>query len=111
MNDYKRRFVEVYEIIKHLPKEEFDKIPNDVLELIRKNKNSNYTWQYDDKKLKDKNIHKDTVAILSYINTEFILENKKKMLMQSIHYCNEMKNEELKREKFSPENIFNFSRK
>ena len=51
-------------------------------------------------------INNRTVAILSYINTEFILEGKQKMLMQNIHYYNEMKSEQLKREKFNPEAIF-----
>lgn len=112
MIDYKRRFVEVDEILKYLPKKDFDKIPNDLLKLIRENKDSSYMWKYDNnKQLKDQNIHKDTIAILSYINTEFILENKQKMLMKAIHYSNEMKNEKLKREKFNPENIFKFSKK
>lgn len=107
MIDYKKRFVEVDEIIKYLPNEVFNKIPNDVLCLIRKNRDSTYIWKYDNgKKLEEQNIHKDTVAILSYINTEFILEGKQKILMQNIHYYNEMKSEKLKREKFNPENIF-----
>lgn len=107
MIDYKKRFVEVDEIVKYLPKKEFSKIPSDLIDLIGKNKDSKYIWKYDsNKKLEEQNIHKDTVAILSYINTEFILEGKQKMLMQNIHYYNEMKSEQLKREKFNPEAIF-----
>lgn len=106
MIDYKRRFVEVDEILKYLPKKDFEKIPNELIRLIRNNKDSNYTWRYDNnKQLIEQNIHKDTIAILSYINTEYILENKQKMLMKAIHDCNEMKNEKSKRKKFSPENI------
>ena len=82
MIDYKKRFVEVDEIIKNMPKEDFDKIPNDLISIIRKNKDSNYVWKYDkSKKLADQNLSKDTIAILAYINTEFILENKQRMLM------------------------------
>jgi len=112
MIDYKKRLVEVDEILKYLPKKDFDKIPKDLLKLIRENKDSSYVWKYDtNKQLKDQNIHKDTIAILSYINIEFILENKQKMLMKKIHYCNEMKKERFKKEKFSSENIFKFSKK
>ena len=107
MIDYEKRFVEVDEIIKNMPKEEIEKIPNDLISVIRKNKASNYIWKYDKrKKLLDQNLSKDTIAILSYINTEFVLENEQRILMRNIHYFNEMKKEELKRKKFNPEDIF-----
>ena len=92
MIDYKKRFVEVDEIIKNMPKEDFNKIPNDLISIIKKNKDSNYVWEYDkSKKIADQNLSKDTIAILAYINTEFILENEQRMLMRNIHYFNEMK--------------------
>lgn len=107
MIDYKKRFVEVDEILKYLSKKDFCKVPDDLLDLIRKNKDPRYIWKYDNnKKLEEQNIHRDSVAILAYINTEFILEGNQKILMQNIHCCNEMKNEKLRREKFNPENIF-----
>ena len=107
MIDYKKRFVEVDEIIKYLPKKELSKIPKDLIDLIRKNKDSEYIWKYDsNKKLEEQNIHKDTIAILSYINMKYILEDNQKMLMKNLHFFNEMKSEKLKREKFNPENIF-----
>ena len=107
MIDYKKRFVEVDEIIKYLPKKEFSKIPNDLIDLIRKNKDSKYIWKYDsNKKLEEQNIHKDAIAILSYINMKYILEDNQKMLMKNLHDYNEMKSEKLKREKFNPKTIF-----
>ena len=107
MIDYKKRFVEVDGIIKYLPKKELSKIPKDLIDLIRKNKDSEYIWKYDsNKKLEEQNIHKDTIAILSYINTKYILEGNQKMLMKNLHYYNEMKSEKLKREKFNPKIIF-----
>ena len=107
MIDYKKRFVEVDEIIKYLPKKEFSKIPNELIDLIRKNKDSKYIWKYDNnKKLEEQNIHKDTIAILSYINMKYILEDDQKMLMKNLHDYNEMKSEKLKKEKFNPEAIF-----
>ena len=90
-----------------MPKKELSKIPKDLIDLIRKNKDSEYIWKYDsNKKLEEQNIHKDTIAILSYINTKYILEGNQKMLMKNLHYYNEMKSEKLKREKFNPKIIF-----
>ena len=107
MIDYKKRFVEVDEIIKYLPKKEFSKIPSNLIDLIGKNKDSKYIWKYDNnKKLEEQNIHKDAIAILSYINMKYILEDDQKMLMKNLHFFNEMKSEKLKREKFNPKTIF-----
>lgn len=50
MIDYKKRFVEVDEILKNLPEEEFNKIPSNLIKLIRENKDSNYRWNYDKSK-------------------------------------------------------------
>ena len=107
MIDYKKRFVEVDEIIKYLPKKESSKIPSNLIDLIEKNKDSKYIWKYDNnKKLEEQNIHKDAIAILSYINMKYILEDNQKMLMKNLHNYNEMKSEKLKREKFNPKTIF-----
>lgn len=107
MTDYKRRFVEVYEILKNLPEKEFNKIPGDLINLIKINRDSNYMWEYDkSKKITEQNLSRDTIIILSYINTEFILEDEQKMLMRNIHCFNEMKEEEFKRKKFNPKDIF-----
>ena len=107
MNDYKKRFVEVDEILSHMPQKEFDKIPKEIIRLIRKNKDLNYIWKYDNNKsLKEQKIHKDTIHILSYINTEFILEGEQRKIIKKFHILNEMKNETLKKQKYNPENIF-----
>ena len=107
MNDYKKRFVEVDEILSHMPQKEFDKIPKEIISLIRKNKDLNYIWKYDNNKsLKEQKIHKDTIHILSYINTEFILEGEQRKIIKKFHILNEMKNETLKKQKYNPENIF-----
>ena len=37
MIDYKKRFVEVDEILKKLPIEEFNKIPKNLIRIIREN--------------------------------------------------------------------------
>lgn len=112
MIDYKKRFVEVYEILKHLSQKEFNRIPKDLIDLIRKNRDTNYIWKYDEsKKITEQNIPRDTINILAYINTEFILENEKKILMNKIHYFNEAKQEKLKKEKYNKKNMFKSAKK
>jgi hypothetical protein len=93
MNTYDKSLVEVEEILKHLVKEEFQKIPQEVIKNIQNNKNKEYIWKYDEKKsLKEQNVSKDTLAILAYINMEYLLDNKQKELMREIYKLNDKKN-------------------
>ena len=107
MNDYGKRFVEVDEILNRITRKDFNKIPREIINLIRENKDVNYIWNYDDSKsLKEQKIHKDTISILSYINTKFILEDEQRKIIKKFHILNEIKNEALKRQEYDPENIF-----
>lgn len=92
MLDYKRRLVEVDEILNHLSREDLLKIPEDVRDIIKNNKDKNYVWEYDEKKhLRDQDLNDDTIAILSYLNTEYILNEEQKNLMKQIYAFNEKK--------------------
>jgi len=90
--DYKKRLVEVDEILNHLSKEDLLKIPEEVRQLIKKNKDRYYTWKYDEtKELKDQDVSRDTIAILSYLNMEYLLNDEQKKLMEEIHCLNELR--------------------
>ena len=73
MVDYNKRLVEVDEILKYLSEEDLMKIPEDIRQLVKENKDKEYTWQYDEtKSLKDQNVSRDTIAFLSYLNMEYL---------------------------------------
>lgn len=83
--NYGKSFVEVDEILKYLSQDDFNKIPEDVIKIIRENKDKNYIWKYDKtKKLKDQNIDDVTVAILSYINIEYLLNDSQKKFILNV---------------------------
>lgn len=108
MNNYKKRFVEVDEILKNLPKQEFDKIPKDIINIIRNNKDSQYIWKYDrSQELTAQKLHIDTVAILSYINIEFLLNENQRKLMKKIHNYNEIQEEKKRKILYNPNKLFN----
>lgn len=107
MNDYRKRFVEVDEIFNHMSQKDYHKIPKEIINLIRKNRDLRYLWKYDHRKsLKEQKIHKDTIHILSYLNTEFILEGEQRKIIKEFHALNERKNETLKKQKYNLEKIF-----
>lgn len=89
MKDYSKRLVEVDEVLSYMSKEDLDKIPKDVLSLIKDNKDKKYNWKYDNsKELKDQNLSRDTIAILSYLNMKYLLNEEQKDLMDRIHKLN-----------------------
>lgn len=93
MIDFSKRFVEVDEVLNHLSKDNYDKIPRDIIDIIKKNKDKNYTWIYDtSKKLKDQNLSDDTIAILSYINMNFLLNKEQKEFVNNLHLLYDKKN-------------------
>ena len=105
MVDYNKRLVEVDEILNYLSEEDLMKIPENVRQIIKENKDKEYTWQYDETKpLKEQNISRDTIAFLSYLNMEYLLNEEQKQYMQQLHKLNEMKLE--KEEKYSGEDLF-----
>lgn len=107
MVDYNKRLVEVDEILNYLSEEDFFKIPEDIRQMIKDNKDKEYVWEYDiSKELKDQNLNRDTVIILSYLNMEYLLNEEQKKLMQQMHEFNEKKLEEAKVEKYGVEDLF-----
>lgn len=93
MIDYAKSLAEVEEILKHLDRENYNKIPNEILEYININKDKKYIWKYDNsKKLKEQDVCDETIAILSYINMEYLLNEEQKEYLSRIHSINEIRN-------------------
>ena len=107
MIEYNKRLVEVSVILKHLNKNEYDKIPKELIDRIEKNKDLEYIWNYDETKdLKNQNVSKDTIAILSYINMQYLLNEDQKKFVQEIFSENQKKIENIKKEKYDTDNLF-----
>lgn len=86
MIDFSKRFVEVDEILNYLSEVDYKKIPTNIIDYIKSKKDNTYTWRYDiTKKLKDQNVSDDTIAILSYLNMEYLLNNEQRELMKKLH--------------------------
>lgn len=89
---YEKCLVEVDEVLKHLVKEDLLKIPEDIRKAITENKDKEYIWNYDEEKdLTDQNLDRSSIAILSYLNIEYILNDDQRKLMNKIHKYNENK--------------------
>lgn len=107
MIDYNKRLVEVDEILNYLSKEDLMKIPEEIRLAIKDNKDKEYLWKYDETKpLKDQDVSRDTIAFLSYLNMEYLLNEEQKDFMHQLHEFNERKLEEEKSKKYNPDDLF-----
>lgn len=97
MVDYNKRLAEVDVLLNYLSEADYEKIPKEIINAIKDNKDKNHIWEYDEsKELKDQKLSRDTIALLSYINMEYLLNKEQKEYMEKIHEINEQ--ERLKKE-------------
>ena len=107
MIEINKRFTEVMEVLKHLDSNCYNMIPSDVISLIENNKDSNYIWKYDEtKELINQNLPRDTIVILSMINTNFLLNPDQQEYFIKLHKYNQTKVEEEKLNKHDPTKLF-----
>ena len=105
--EYEKCLVELDEIFKYLKDEEKRNIPYEIRKAIKEKKDKHYHWNYDESKtLNEQNINRKTIAMLSYLNMEYLLNEKQKKLMEGIHKFNEKKIEKEKSKKYNPDSIF-----
>lgn len=105
--EYEKCLVEVDEVLNHLSKEELNKIPEDVLKGIKKHKDKEYMWKYDEsKQLEEQKFDRNTIVILSYINMEYLLSKEQKDLMEKIHELNEQNFAKEIQEKYDSKELF-----
>ena len=105
--EYEKCLVEVDEVLNHLSKEELNKIPEDVLKGIKKNKDKEYMWKYDEsKQLEEQKFDRNTIVILSYINMEYLLNKEQKDLMEKLHELNEQNFANEIQEKYDSKDLF-----
>ena len=105
--EYEKCLVEVDEVLNHLSKEELNKIPEDVLKGIKKHKDKEYMWKYDEsKRLEEQRFDRNTIVILSYINMEYLLSKEQKDLMEKIHELNAQNFANEIQEKYDSKDLF-----
>lgn len=106
MSKYTDAFTEVYVILNELDDEDYDKIPPEVVDAIRKNRNKEYQFKIDKSiDLKDNNLLPEARALLFKIYRDYLAtpEQKQKILkMQN----EERRKRELKKQQQYNTNVF-----
>ena len=107
IDTYAKAYTEVLEILKYFSVEEYSKIPQEKIDFYKNNMDKNYNYNINPNiDLSKQYISKEANAILiSLFRDYFATENQKKTLNSLLHQ-NQEKIENIKREKYSSDNIF-----
>ena len=104
VNDtYERSYVEILEILKFIPRDEFEKIPKELIEFYEKNKDKEYQYIYNPNLLKTS---QKTDIILVNLYRNYIASEDKIEIVENILKLNEKFIENKKSKKYNINNIF-----
>ena len=107
MVDVNKILVEVETILEKLDTNYKNKIPNELWEYIKQNKDKSYSFYYDENtSLINQKLNTDTVALLTYINMEYLLNENQKKDIKQILTNDEAISEQMKKELYNPDNLF-----
>lgn len=106
-NKYAAAYSEVLEILKHIPIEDYNKIPKNEIELFEAYADNDYTFNYDTSKtLEEQNVSDITKGIIILLFRDYwATEIQRNKIIAKQNY-DRMKLEEEKKEKNNPDNIF-----
>ena len=110
--EYRRALAEVHQILSHMDKDLREKVPVKFREFIKKNLDPDYPVLLDaNKPVKEQKILKDTKVLLSimYRNYWCTKEEKAELVRQDRE--ERIRQEEARREKYNPDDIFKNSKK
>lgn len=106
--EYTKCLVQLDEVLNYLSTENLEKIPEEIRNGIKEQKDKEYIWKYDESKvLKEQGLDRRTVALLSYLNMEYLLNKEQKEYMETIHKINEQKIQKENQSKYNQDSLFN----
>ena len=104
---YAKAYTEVLEIIKYFPKEEYAKIPVEKIEFYKNNMDKNYNFKVNPEiDLSEQSISPETNAIMINLFTDYYATEEQKVKIKNLLDSNQQKEEQEKRERYKPDNIF-----
>ena len=101
---YKIAYSEVLEILKYISKEDFNKVPQDMLEMFKNNASNEKQFIYDSNKtLQEQNVSETARAIIAILFRDYwATEDQKLKILTKQKYDRE----KIKEEKYNSDNLF-----
>lgn len=106
-SNYAKAYKEIFEIIKHFPYEEYNKIPKEKIKFYEENMDKNYNFTINPNiDLSEQNISKETKALIVTLYEDYFANENQKEKIKEILELNQKKAEQEKREKYNPGDLF-----
>lgn len=106
--EYANAYSEVLEILRCIPKEDYDKIPKEKISLFETNSNKEYDFTYDmNKTLDEQNVSKKAKTIIAILFRDYwATDTQKEKIKAKEKYDKQIKEQEIGK-KYNNENIYN----
>lgn len=102
--EYKIAYSEVLEILKHISKEEYNKIPQNMIKTFKVNASTENDFKYNpNKTLQEQNVSETARTIIAILFRDYWTSNEQKEKILSVQNAERGR---IKREKYNPDNIF-----
>lgn len=105
--EYAIAYSEVLEILQHISKEDYNKIPNEKIKLFKENSNKNYSFKYNSNlTLAEQNVSKRARAIIAILFRDYWATSSQREKIKRMEKFNRLKIEEEKSQMYNPDNLF-----
>ena len=106
-SEYAIAYKEVFEILKYIPKEDYNKIPSEKIELYKAIQEKNYNFKYNPSKtLDEQNVSKRAKAIIALLFRDYwATDIQKKKILEKQKY-DRQRIEEEKKQKYQDKDLF-----
>ena len=106
-DNYSKAYKEVIEVLKYVPQESVDKIPYDMIEMFKTNMDNNYEFKVDvNKSFEEQKLLEETKAIFANIFRDYWATPYQRERIKAKEKQERWKEEEEKRKKYNPDDIF-----
>ena len=106
-NMYAIAYSEILEILKYIPQEEYNKIPQEKIELFKAKADKNYKFRYDPrKKLNEQEVSKIAKGIIAILYRDYWATPEQRKIIKDYQKMKRRKIEEEKRNKYNANDLF-----
>lgn len=99
-------YKEVYEIVKYLPEEEFNKIPKEIIKYMHDNMDRDYDYQINFDDFENQEMQYETQLILAIFYSDYWATPEQKEKIIAKEKWDEQVYQEKMRERYNPDDIF-----
>ena len=104
---YTKSCTEVLEILKHISKQDYNKIPSEVIEALEEDKDSQYNFSYDvNKTLDEQNVSKQAKTIIGIFFRDYWATPEQRKNIINIQNIKRQEIDDEKRKLYNPDKIF-----